>query len=496
MIMKRTLVLTLATTLLGLMAGCGGGSSGDVAAPTTPPITPPTTPPTGGIGRNGVAVGPIATFGSIVVNGVKYETNAATFMVNDVAGTQDDLKVGQVVSVLGTIDSNGTTGTATDVSFDDSVKGPVESIDLASSRLVVLGQIVLVSPDTSFDDSFSPVSLDGISVGQIVEVSGQFNANGNIVATRIEPKPAGTAFEVHGTVAGLDAPNLRFNLNGLVVDYSSATLDNFNSGQIADGDFVEAKGTSLSVAGELLATEVELESVLPGGDDGDHVEIEGFITRFVSSQDFDVAGVPVTTNGSTTFVGGVAADLGPNVKVEAEGDLDANGVIVADKIDIRRSKSVRLVANADSIDTANSALVILGITVNVDALTRLEDKSSADIDPLTLADVNAGDYLEIRGSEFPAGSGTILATIFEREDPDTEAILQGLVETVANPSYTILGVTIETNASTIFRDVNDVPILSTDFFNQVAPNSLVKAKGNEVSDTTIVATEVEFELEI
>ena len=491
MITKQTLVLTLATTLLGLMTGCGGGSSGDV----TPPITPPTIPPTDGIGRNGVAVGPITTFGSIVVNGVRYETDAATFMVNDAAGTQDDLKVGQVVSVLGTIDSNGTTGTATDVSFDDSVKGPVESIDLASSRLVVLGQTVLISPDTSIDDSFSPASLDGVSVGQIVEVSGQFDASGNIVATRIEPKPAGTTFEVHGIVAALDAPNLSFNLNGLVVDYSSATLDNFSGGQIADGDFVEAKGVSLGAAGELIATRVEFENFLPGGDDGDHIEIEGFITRFVSAQDFDVAGDPVTTNGSTAFVGGVADDLGLNVKVEAEGDLDANGVIVADKIDIRRSKAVRLTANADSIDTANSALVILGITVNVDVLTRLEDKSSADIDPLTLADVNAGDYLEIRGSEFPTGSGTILATIFEREDSDTEAILQGFVETVADPSYTILGVTIETNAGTIFRDVNDGPISSTDFFNQVAPNSLVKAKGTEVSDTTIVATEVEFELE-
>ena len=487
MIIKRTLILTLATILFSLIAGCGGGSSSGA--------TTPAPPPTGGIGRNGVAVGPITTFGSIVVNGVRYETNSAAFTVNDADGTQDDLKVGHIVSVLGTIDSNGTTGTASQVTFDDSVKGPVESIDLVTSRLVVLGQNVLVSPDTSFDDSFSPASLDGVSVGEIVEVSGQFDANGNIVATRIEPKPAGTNFEVHGIVAGLDAPNLRFNLNGLVVDYSSAMLDNFIGGQITNGDFVEAKGTSLGAAGELLATSVELESFLPGGDDGDHVEIEGFITRFVSAQDFDVAGVPVTTTASTTFIGGGAADLGPNVKVEAEGDLDANGVIVADKIDIRRSKAVRVTANADSVDAANNAIVILGITVNVDALTRLEDKSSADVDPLTLADVNAGDYLEIRGSEFPAGSGTILATIFEREDPDTEAILQGFVETVADPSYTILGVTIETNAGTIFRDVNDGPISSVDFFSQVAPNSLVKAKGNEISNTSVMATEVEFELE-
>ena len=90
----------------------------------------------------------------------------------------------------------------------------------------------------------------------------------------------------------------------------------------------------------------------------------------------------------------------------------------------------------------------------------------------------------------------ILATIFERDDPDTETILQGFVETISDPSFVILGVTIETNGATVFRDVNDVVISSADFFGQVAPNSLVKAEGSEVSDSTISATEVEFELEL
>jgi len=485
----RTLLTILATSMLSVFAGCGGSSSGGAAA--TPSAT---TPPVGGIGRNGIAVGPISTFGSVVVNGVRYDTSTASFTIDDASGTEDDLRVGDVVTVTGTIDDNGTTGTAETVTFDDSVKGPVESVDIVGSQLVVLGQTVLVRPETSFDDGFATPSLEGVNVGQIVEVSGQIDANGNIVATRLEPKPAGTQFEVHGTVSNLDSANMRFNINNLVVDYNSATLDNFPGGQISNGDFVEAKGTSLGAASELLAAQVELESLVPGATDGDRVEIEGFITRFASAQDFDVAGLPVTTNASTTFVGGAAADLGLNIKVEAEGDIDANGVLVATKVDIRRSKAVRMIATADSVDAANNSLVVLGITVTVDALTRLEDKSNADVDPLTLAGVNAGDYLEIRGSEFPTGSGTILATIFEREDPDTEAILQGFVESVSDPSIVILGVTVNTSGA-IFRDVNDTPISAADFFNQVAPNSLVKAKGSEVSDTTISATEVEFELE-
>ncbi|MBT8100311.1 MAG: hypothetical protein KJO82_11195 [Gammaproteobacteria bacterium] len=486
---KRIQVLC-AVLSAGLLIGCGGGgSSGSSASPPPPP------PPSGGIGRNGIAVGPVSNFGSIVVNGVRYDTANATFTINDVTGSEDDLSVGQVVVVQGTIDDNGTTGTAAQVIFDDLVKGPVASINVPGSSLEVLGQTVLVGPDTSFDDGFSPASLEGVSVNQIVEVSGQFDANGFIVATRIEPKPAGTQFEVHGTVAALDAANFAFSLGNLAVDYSNAILDNFPGGQVSNGDFVEAKGMSLGAGGELLATRVELEGFLPGANDGDRIEIEGFITRFMSAQDFDVAGVPVTTTASTVYEGGDASDLGLNVKVEVEGDIDANGTVVATKIEIRRAKAVRVTANADSVNAANDSLVILGIPVTVDTLTRFEDKSNADVDPLTLADINAGDYLEIRGDELPAGSGTILATILEREDPEAEAILQGFVETIADPSFTILGVTINTDGATVFRDVNDNVITAADFFNRVTASSLVKAKGNEIADSAITATEVEFELE-
>lgn len=472
---------------LTTISACGGSSSGNGSQNPAGPV--------GGIGRNGFAVGSISTFGSIVVNGVRYDTSSATFTVNDTAGNESDLRVGQIVAVTGTIDENGTTGTAETVTFDDNVTGPVESVDLVGSELVVLGQVVLVRPETSFDDSFAPVSLEGVNVGQVIEVSGQIDASGNIVATRIELKPAAIQFEVHGTVSNLDAANMRFDINGLTVDFSSATLDNFPGGQIANGDFVEAKGSTLGAAGELLATSVELESLLPDAADGDRVEIEGFITRFTSAQDFDVAGLSVTTNGNTAFEGGTAADLGLNVKVEAEGDINANGVLVATKIDIRRSKAVRMTADADSVDAANNSVVVLGITVTVDGLTRLEDKSNADVDPLTLADISAGDYLEIRGDEMPAGSGEVLATIFEREDPDTEASLQGFVESINQPSFTILGVTINTSGATVYRDANDNILTANEFFNQLTTGSLVKAEGAEVSDTTISATEVEFEVE-
>lgn len=114
----------------------------------------------------------------------------------------------------------------------------------------------------------------------------------------------------------------------------------------------------------------------------------------------------------------------------------------------------------------------------------------------TVSNLTAGDHVEVRGDEFPAGSVDILEVMFERADADTEVILQGFVETISDPSYAVLGVTIYTNGATIFRDVNDAVISAEYFFNQVGVNPLVKANGSEVSDTGISATEVEFELEL
>ena len=133
----KTLKLITSTLLASILVACGGGGGGGGGGSTPPPDN--NNPPTAGIGRTGIAMGPIANFGSIIVNGVRYDTNSATFTVNDAPGTQADLKVGQVVVVSGTIDNNGTTGTAETVFFDDNVKGPVQSIDSAASQMVVLG---------------------------------------------------------------------------------------------------------------------------------------------------------------------------------------------------------------------------------------------------------------------------------------------------------------------------------------------------------------------
>lgn len=469
-----------------LTAACGGGSDGG----SGPIINPP---PQQGIVRTGKVLGPISSFGSVVVNGVHYDTAAAVIRIDGAPATQADLRVGQVVSIVAELEDGETTGTASSVDFDNNVEGPIASIDLAAGRFVVLGQTVQVGPNTSFDDDITPRSLEGLAVGDFVEVSGLVMADGTIDATRIEKSAAGGELEVRGAVSNLDTVNLRFEINGLAVDYSGAQLDDFPAGGIADGQVVEAKGSSTGGAGELVATRVEFEGGPVTGEEDEFAQVEGFISRFASATDFDVAGVTVTTNASTEFDGGSAADLALNAKVEVEGVFDADGHLVATKVDFRRGNDVRVVGLVDAVDAANDSITVLGIPVDTDSLTRFEDKSDADLRPLTVDALVVGDYVDLRGAESPADSGRVLAAILERDDADPESELQGFVTAVAAPNLTILGVTIQTDGSTEFRDVDDSPLSQAEFFGRVAAGVLVTAKGTETSDTTILAAEVELE---
>ena len=437
-----------------------------------------------------VSHGTITGFGSVIVNGVRFDTSNATFTIDGQLGTQNDLSAGDVVLVQGTIDSSHVDGNAESVSFDDNVEGPIDSIDLGNRSLVVLGQTVLVNDGTSFDDAIAGRSLASLSMGDVVEVSGFVNASGDIVATRIERKQSGGEFEVTGVVQNLNSADLRFNINALIVDYSTAMINDFATGMPSDGDRVEVEGMSFGPGGELVATEVEFKGLEIDLDDVDRVEIEGLITRFVSATDFDVAGQPTTTNAQTKFEHGTAADLALNLEVEVEGQI-VSGILVADEVEFHRPHNIRIEATVDSVDVAGNTLTLLGITVVVNAVTRFEDHSSADLETFGLGDINGGDFLEIRGFEEP--SGTVVATRVERDDLEPDVKLRGFVESFIEPDLVILGVTIQTNpATTEFEDVNGDSITATVFFNTVAIGALVEVEGT-FDGNDIIATEVEFE---
>jgi len=472
--------LLLPSALALLVAACGGGgSSGD----------PSSAPPPAGSTKTVLVTGTISGFGSVIVNGVHYDTSTATVRIDDQPSSDDLLEVGEVVRLEAEVDGQGT-ARAKLIEQHHLIEGTVEAVDVAAGTLVIAGQVVRVDVDTSFDDSIVPGSLAGIVVGDRIEVHGFVGSDGQARATRIEKSgPGESEVEVTGLVSGLDPAAKRFAIGSLVVDYTTAMLEDFGTGGPANDDLVEVKGTEFLADGALRATKVEKEDGGLNGDDGDEAEVEGLVTRFVSPVDFDVAGQKVTTTGATVFEGGTTADLAADIKVEVEGEFDAAGVLVARKVQFKRSSSVKLSALVDGVYAATGTLTVLGLTIVVDENTRKEDQQGDD-HFFAFDDLRVGDWVEVAGFPDPSASGRIVATRLERDEAEDEVELRGPADALEAPRFRILTVNVETTPGTEFED-EESSIDAAGFF-ATAAGQTVEVDGSW-DGATLIASKAEIE---
>jgi Domain of unknown function (DUF5666) len=442
------------------LVACGGMGSGSgpmpVAGNVTQPSSVSTTPTGSGTtspGPASMAMGTITSFGSVILNGIEYQTNATSFKVDGRNGTQGDLRVGYYIHVTGHHDDGADQDIADQIDFRGDVEGPVSAIDPVAMTLVVLGQTVAVSADTSFDDNITPSGLAGIKVGDLLEVSGMRAPDGTIYATRIEAKAAGVGLQVVGVATAIDTTAKTLEINALTVDYSAAALVDFPGSGPQAGDLVEAIGSTLTSNGVLTASSLELlngngvNPVAPG-----NLRIEGLINQFSSATDFEVAGQPVSTTATTSFDGGQASDLALNVSVEVEGSVNSDGVLVAAKVEIRRAANVRLMAQVDAVDYKAGTVELLGIQVGVNYLTRFEDHGPQNLGTFKLTDIQVGDWLEVRGVASSSGSGSVTAMRIDRRQTQSAVQLMGPVDSAESPGFTILTTHVTTNPSTQFNN--------------------------------------------
>ena len=278
-----------------------------------------------------VSVGPISALPKANVNGVTYNTAAANVTLNGTTGVFTDLKIGHIVTIDGRLNQGRATGNADHIEFKANVLGPIEHIDTWLQRIVVMGQSVLFDSNTTFDHGIDPISLVGLNLGSVARISGFTTAGGEIVATRIEPAPSNSGFQVIGAVSGLDLGNFTFQINGLVVDYSSAVIIDLPGGMPADAMKVAVRG-SLATDGRFVVEQIS--DIAPGANIavGIHMEISGYISSYQSDTNFQVSGFPVTTDFHTTFYSGMRDDLSLGAKVEIHGQRTSSGAIVADQI--------------------------------------------------------------------------------------------------------------------------------------------------------------------
>ena len=423
-------------------------------------------PAGGGINGGGRFYGAIDEFGSIFVNGVEFELGGATITIDDQPGAESDLRLGQLVTVDGVVNLDGVTGNAVTVKLRNDLRGTVSAVDPASVSFTLLEQTVRVDSTTLYGANIAPQALAGIVPGNAYVVSGHRNALGELVATRID-RAATAAPKIVGRVDDVDGGALRLTIGGLTVDYSGAQLQ----GTPAEGALVEASG-ALQSPTLLLASRVEV--LATGLVPGEGASIEGYVTSPLSAGRFEIGSQVVAVGAATEIVDGTMADLVANAKVEAEGQVDAAGVLQAEKLTLSwpAARAHGVVTRTPSI---GGWLEVNGLVVETPPGTAYDDRSDARLRRFSLADIRVGDTIEPRGIE-PRAARTIRADGIQRVRPDGRASIEGVVSSVRGTSLVLLDETVTVTASTAYQDMKGRRLDAATFFAQAAGRE-VKARG-------------------
>jgi hypothetical protein len=387
------LILSLAALAITACGGGGSGGSSDTTASS---------------GTSSFSTGAITGFGSVIVNGVRFDDSKASISDDDgVAHTSADLRLGMMAEIqsAGIVsDDNGSHSQASAIRFGSEIVGPVASVAADGSAIVVLGETVQIDAATLFDDRLVGGIGALVAGTTIVEVHGTLDAaTGVYTATRIEPKPNAPFFKLRGVVSNIDktAHTLRIGTGTATISYDAivaavpAGLDN--------GQLVRVRLQTTQVAGQWVAASIV--SAVRKIEDHDEAELEGTITAstFATDKKFSVNGIAVDATGATFPQGSTGIVLGARVEVKGSA---VNGVVMATRVSVedeheREAAGFELHGAISALDTTAKTFLLRGVTVNY--------AGSVEFRKGTIADLANGKQVEVKGTRAADGT-TLIAT--------------------------------------------------------------------------------------
>lgn len=334
-------VITLACA--ASIAGCGGGgssSANDVSGSSGSGAgsTGTGSVPAGGGSTttantvNSVTTGPISGFGSIIINGTRYDDSTAQITLDDDGVSRSaDLRLGMMVQVESERAADDSSVRATSIAARSYLQGPIASIATGVNRLTVLGVTVTVTPNTVFDNV---ANLSALTVNDRVEIHGIPDAALGLIATRIE-KSDNSEARLIGTVQNASATT--FTLGSITVQYQANNLIGLSN--VTTGTVVRVKGNAVN-ATTIAATAIRSINLTAPALNGQRTEVEGIITSFTDAAHFSV-------NGRAVVVGtGVVAQGTPalGARVEVTGTFNGTA-LAANKVEVKNQEQVEVEAN-------------------------------------------------------------------------------------------------------------------------------------------------------
>jgi hypothetical protein len=328
-----------------LVSGCGGVDSG---------------------GTGAVAVGPISGFGSVVVNGVRFDDAGAVILDDDGAPIgRDRLQLGVMTQIDASAPVNvagSLRATARSVRIGSELVGPASAVDPAGNTFAVLGQTVLVTPATVFGPSFAG-GLANLPGGSVVEVFGRYDAAyARYTATRIDAMQNPAAYKLRGPISAIDQAAHTLTIGGQSIDYSGVSQADMSN--IVVGTIVRAKLSTAAPSGAWVALAVSAGvSQLP---DSDETTLEGRISAWTSSRQFSVDGIAVDASAAGFPDGEAGVVLGARVSVEGAstaGLLHARSVEIEGDED-QANSIFELHGAVEAIDSVGKTFVLHGVVVD------------------------------------------------------------------------------------------------------------------------------------
>ena len=459
------------------LAGCaGGGETGTGAGGKTPvptPIPTPTPPP---VAKKVLSVGAITKLGSVWVNGVEFQTSAATLTIDGVSATTASLDLGMVAAVKGTINADLVSGTADTIVVTKAIKGQVDQVN-GGLGFTVLDQSVQVDEQTVFGTGvvLDPAQLATTVAGllnQYVEVSGVVKSTGVIVATRVDVKVTSGVNQVSGVIATLDGTTKTFEIGNLKVNYVNVATP---PAALTLGDLVEVRGVLTN--GVFMANTLERAALAE--QDVDRIEMQGCVAG--ASPDFDsfaLNSTIVLTPPGTVFSGGFAEQIVNGICLEVEGSL-VKGEVTAAHITLKNK--ARVESNITTIDAVTKTFTLLGL----DGLTIMVNNDTKYFVGSTVVTFNQlvlGYGVKVRGRYDPS-TETLLATdIIIGNAPSKDIIVRNYVDALnaMSPTITLLGVPFDVSVDSVTGyphftggglDTSEL------FFQNVLPGYLVMLEG-------------------
>jgi hypothetical protein len=310
-----------------LVASCGGGGS----------IFTSGLPGTGGTGL--YALGSISGFGSVVVNGIRFDDTAASVEVDGGSALSTDLRLGMVATIDGTRGADVTLGTASRIQIWSLAQGTIMQVSPLSTgvQLVVAGMTIQVDAATVLDGIVSTASL---AMGQRVAIWGlQSDASATRWrATRVALVGAGDTV----TTGLLVKSDGQFQVNGLLLVGGDAS-------GLASGQLVRVMGTSSGSGASLQVVTIRAQDVASQVPDQRAVELEGVVSALYTGSRFMLGGVMVDGSAQS----GATAQLKVGDRIEVEGDF-VGGVLMATTIGQEDAQSLSTVEMDARIEQFNS----------------------------------------------------------------------------------------------------------------------------------------------